>query len=244
MKRSLNADPFNAIARHPEVRPWLGFGMEDIDLAPVVSNTDNFCFLTEHEDGGYLVVKLLPCLYAAHTLAMPEARGRPMLACMRDGFAAMFLGTDAIEVVTTVPDGNEAGDRWAQVAGFRETFRREGFFPLMGQMVGASFRSLFYSDWVMKDPRHEKLGELVHERIEEFRGAKGAPADATQNKWLGATMAAAIEGNVTKAVGFYNRWAVQAGYDQARVVSINPPCLDIGTATLQLVSGRLDVLRA
>lgn len=246
MKRSLNAKPFNRIAAHPEVRPWLGYGMEDIDLTALVENPNNVCFLTEDEDGGYILAKLKPGLYSAHTLALPSARGKPMLSCMRDGFSTMFTATDAEEIVTMVPDGNEAASRWADVAGFRETFRREGFFPLMDQMVGASFRSLRYEDWVLKDPRHGKLGELFHERLDEAREEKGSHThadDPVHNRWVGATLSSAIEGNLVKAVGHFNRWAVQSGYPQSQIVSVNPPVLDIGQGVVQLVSGCLDVLK-
>lgn len=246
MKRSLNAKPFNLIAMEPSVRPWLGYGLEDIDLTPLVENPNNVCFLTENEDGGYILVKLRPGLYSAHTLALPSARGRAMLNCMRDGFATMFTATDAVEIVTMVPDGNEAGSRWADVAGFRETFRREAFFPLMDETVGASFRSLRYEDWVLKDPRHGKLGELFHERLDEARGEAGAhthPDDPVHDRWVGATLSSAIEGNLPKAIEFYNRWAAQSGYEQSRIISVNPPVVDIGDGIVQLVSGRLDVLK-
>lgn len=243
MKRTLNPSPFVAIAKHPEVRPWLGLG----DNAPeslyaLVENPGNVCFLTDHEDGGYILAKLQPGLYAAHTLAMPSARGKAMLGCMRDGFASMFKAHDAIEIVTTVPDGNPAASRWAEVAGFREVFRREACFPLMDEMVGASFRSLHYGDWVIHDKRHAELGELFHQRLKDFE-APDHPDDPIHDLWVGATLGGCLEGNLLKSIGMYNRWAAHAGYGAANIVSVNPPVIDIGTATIQLTSGRLDILK-
>lgn len=246
MKRSIDPGPFNVIANDPAVRPWIGLGTGAVDLSRVVSNLDNVCFLTDDEMGGYILRKLQPGLYEAHTLALPSARGRPMLCCMREGFASMFMGTDALEIVTMVPDGNEAGSRWADVAGFREVFRREHFFDLNGEIVGGSFRSLHYNDWVLKDDRNERLGEAFHQQMEEARCDVGAPAhpkDPVHDRWAGATLQAAIEGNLQKAIVLYNRWALQAGYQISQIVSFNPPCVDIGDAIVQLNCGRLDVLK-
>ena len=73
----------------------LGFGLADptaeIDLTPQISNPDNFAFLTDQGDGGYVLLKLQAGLYAAHTLALPAARGRPMLKLMRSVFAPCSL---------------------------------------------------------------------------------------------------------------------------------------------------------
>lgn len=246
MKRSLNVAPFNVMANEPSVRPWLG-GVGELDLSSTVENPDNVCFLTENDDGGYICVKLQPGLYNAHTLSLPSARGKPMLNLMRDGFATMFMATDAIEIATMVPDGAESANRWADVAGFREMFRREAFFPLMDEKVGASFRSLHYADWVMRDPRHGALGRLFHDKLDAARGEAGTethPDDPAHDQWVGATLGGCIEGNLHKALGLYARWASQAGYTPAKIISVNPPVVDIGDAIVQLVSGRLDVLQA
>lgn len=243
MKRTLSAQAFNVIANHPEVRPWLGFGSGELDLTAIVEDTSNVCFLTPEEDGGYILHKLHPGLYEAHTLALPSARGRPMLETMRDGFATMFMATDAIEIVTRVPDGNEKAAKWADVAGFREVFRREHAFMLMDETVGVSFRSLHYGDWVLRDKRHLELGRLFHEKLSTHSGHIPHADDPVHDAWVGATMGGCIEGNVSKAIGLFNRWAAFSGYHQATILSLNPPMIHTGDATVQLVSGRLDVLK-
>lgn len=248
VKRSLDAAAFNRIASDPEVRPWLGFTdpAADVDLSAMVGNPDNFCFLTEAEDGGYILVKLQPGLYCAHTLSLKSARGRPMLNLMRDGFAMMFMATDAVEICTMVPDGAEQADKWSDLAGFRETFRRDAFFPIMGQRVGGSFRSLHYQDWVMRDPRHEGLGKLFHDKLDAARKAGEAEThadDKAHDQWVGATLGGCISGNLSKSIGMYNRWAAQSGYEQARIMTVNPPVVDIGDAIVGLALGRLDVLK-
>lgn len=241
MIRTLDATRFNAISAHPDVRPWLGFDGE-LDLTALVRNPANICILTDNLDGGYILVKLHPGLYAAHTLSLPSARGRPMLQLMRDGFAMMFTATDAVEITTMVPDGATAAARWAEVAGFRETFRREAFFPLSGQLVGASFRSLRYEDWVLSDGRNAILGEEFHAKLEAAQDHIH-PEDKVHDLWVGATILGCKAGNLTKSIGMYNRWASQSGYQQAVILSACPSVVDIGDAVVQLSSGQIEVLQ-
>ncbi len=238
MIRSLDPAPFNRIFNDPEVRPWMGHGYEFQDLGVVVTNPANYCFLTPNRDGGYIVARLDDGLYVAHTLALQSARGRPMLQLMRDGFAYMFTATDAVEIVTTCPDGNDAGARWADTAGFRETHRRETWFPLGNEIVGTSFRSLGYADWV---PRHEpnrRLGALFHDQLQIATHAD----DPIHDAWVGATVAGCQAGNIEKAVRLYNRFALQTGYHPAAILSTIPPLIDTGDAIVGLDNGALDIL--
>jgi len=194
--RTMNADAFNRIANHPEVRPWIG--MEDpridIDLTSVTRNPDNFAFLTDKEDGGYLVVKLAAGLYVAHSMALPDARGRPMASLMRKGFQCMFVETDAVEIVTQIPDGNQRAEGLSQLAGFRSTFRKEKHFPLMGERVGSQFKSLVYADWVVSghsDAR--RVGQAFHEEIGRLHGLANHAHDGVHDQWVGATVMGCLE---------------------------------------------------
>lgn len=243
MKRSLDAAAFNRICNDPAVRPWMGQGLEPLDLAPVVAEPANCCLLTERHDGAYLVQKLAAGLYVAHTLALPSARGRPMLRLMRQGFEFMFTATDAIEITTFCPDGNPQADRWAQIAGFRETFRREAFFPLMGQTVGGSFRALGYLDWALAHGPNRAAGKAFHDRLHAASPQLALhPDDAAHDAMVGATLKGCQAGNVRKAVELFNRWAAQAGYLGAAVLSEIPPVVDTGDAILGLDGGELQIL--
>lgn len=221
----------------------MGYGLEPKDLGPVVANPANYCFLTEREDGGYLVNRLAEGLYVAHTLALPSARGLPMLRLMRDGFAYLFTATDAIEVTTLVPDGNAPADRWAQLAGFRETFRREAFFPLMGQAVGGSFRSLGYVDWALAHAPNRTLGHAFHDQLHAASPSLALhPEDPAHDAMVGATILGCQAGNVNKSIALFNRWAAQAGYMQSAVLSVVPPVIDTGDAILGLDRGEVKIL--
>ena len=241
MKRSFDPAPFNAIANDTATRPWLG-GSGPLDLSQVVRDVRNFCFLTEGEHGAYVYAKLADGLYAAHTLASPPARGRPMLTLMRETLRFLFVATDAVEVVTTVPDPNTAASKWAEIAGFRETFRREACMDLCGQIVAASFRHLTYDAWVLSDPANRKAGERFHTFLAEHGAEVDHADDLVHDAWAGATYEAVTEGNVVKAVDLYNRWALHAGYRPVIIASLRPTLLDLGSCAIQIASGRLEIV--
>jgi hypothetical protein len=242
MIRSFDPEPFNEIFAEPTVRPWMGFGMEARDLAPLVRDPANYCFLTDNRQGGYILHRLDQGLYAAHTLALPAARGTPMFRLMIEGFAFMFTATDAVEIVTMVPDGNENGDRWAQIAGFRDVFRRDACFTLIDELVGASFRSLAYGDWVLRDAHNRMVGEHFHEVLVKHGAEVNHPADRVHDYWVGATIRGARRGNLAKSVALFNRWAAQAGYLPARIISVTPPVVDIHTSVIGLSPDGIEVL--
>ncbi len=214
-----------------------------MDASAIVQNPDNFCFLTDCGNGGYIVNRLDAGLYECHSLAIPCARGKPMLRLMRDGFEFLFLSTEAVELVTKVPDGNPAADQWAQIAGFRKVFRREAFFPMMGQMVGAWFGSLSYVDWALAHKPNIKCGQLFHELLHKH-GLADHPEDLAHDAMVGATITASIEGkNLVKAVSLYNRYAIQAGYMPSRILSLTPPTIDTGDAIISVMDGEVQVLQ-
>ncbi len=168
-----------------------------------------------------------------------------MLELLQDGFAYLFLEADAVEVTTFVPDGNRAADRWAEVAGFRETFRREAFFPYGPdtEFVGGSFRALAYGDWVLRHKPNYAAGADFHELIHEVSDGLGThPEDPVHDAFVGATILGIKAGNVQKAVHLFNRWAGQAMYQPASVVSEHPVIIETGDAILGMVGGEMVVL--
>lgn len=245
MRRSFDPAPFNRIFNDPSVRPWMGRGVEPLDLTGTVRNPANICLLTNCGDGGYLLERAQPGLYIAHTLALPSARGKPMLKLMEEGFAYLFLETDAVEVTTFVPDGNLAADRWAKIAGFRETFRREAFFPYGAdeEMVGGSFRSLKYEDWVLRHKPNLRAGERFHDLIQAASPNLGThPDDQVHDAFVGAAVLGVQAGNTQKAIALFNRWAAQAMYQLATVVSEHPVIIETGDAVLGMIDGEMQVL--
>lgn len=243
MRRSFDPAPFNRILNDPSVRPWMGRGIGPLDLTATVRNPDNICLLTACGEGGYLLERAQPGLYIAHTLALPSARGKPMLELMRDGFAHLFLEADAVEVTSFVPDGNRAAERWAEVAGFRKTFRREAFFDVSGELVGGQFYSLSYADWVPRHGDNHEAGERFHQQIHDVSPSLGThPDDPIHDAFVGATILGIVAGNVHKAINLFNRWAAQAMYQPATVISEHPVIIETGDAILGMVGGEMQIM--
>jgi hypothetical protein len=241
MRRTLDSARFDAMANSPDVRPWLG-GDGPVSTITLVSDPANFCFLSDDEMGGYIYKRLATGLYEVHTLSLPEGRGRPMLRARGESLRKMFVETDAIEIVTTVPEGNAGADIWAKHAGFREVYSRPWAWQLNGASVTASYRSLAYQDWVFKDRENHALGYEFHEQIHRFTSDDHG-IDLTHDFYVGATLAGIRAGNTTKALGLYNRWAAHAGYEPCRCVSLNPVVLDFRSAVVQITETGLQVLQ-
>jgi hypothetical protein len=244
MLRTLDAEDFNRIANDPIVSPWLGYAdpTAPIDLSKTVSNPANFCFMTAERDGGYILIRQAAGLFMAHSLALPDARGRRMAKLMHDGFDMMFTATDCVEVTTAVPDGNDAAASWSDRAGFKNTFRREASFKLMGEMVGVQYKSLTYQDWVPRSGTARIVGKAFHDRLDAVAGGPSHPQDLVHESWVGATMSCAVALNLQKGVDLYNRYAITAGYLPVKIIGHTPPVVDIGTAVVQLWGGAMDVL--
>lgn len=245
MRRSFDPAPFNRVFNDPSVRPWMGRGVDPMDLTGAVRNPANICLLTDCGEGGYLLERAQPGLYIAHTLALPAARGKPMLKLMEEGFAYLFLETDAVEVATFVPDSNLAADRWAVIAGFRETFRRESFFPYGDEehLDGGSFRSLKYEEWVLRHKPNRVAGEQFHDMIHAASPSLGThPDDPVHDAFVGATIRGVKAGNTQKAIVLFNRWAAQAMYQPATIISEHPVVIETGDAVLGMIDGEMRLL--
>lgn len=214
---------------------------EPIDYTDKVLNADNFCFLTEAGDGGYMIINHGAGLYVAHTLATPEGRGTPMYRLMRQGFDYLFTRTDCEEIATFVPDGNEKAAQWTKLAGFRPTFRREDFVPLGGGLVGAQFHTMTYDEWVGLSPSVEGQGKYFHEMLEDQIGRENHPEDRAHNRHVGAALLCAKSANLRKGINHYNRWASLAGYLPAQVLSLTPPLINIGTALVAIGEDGLEI---
>lgn len=240
MKRSFDPTPFNTIGNDPDVRPWLA-GQAPIDATALVTDLANFCFLTEDRAGAYIYHRKQPGLYEVHSLAVPCGRGRSMLKARTESLRFMFTATDALEIVTVVPDGNRTAGVWAAHAGFREVFRREDAVWIVDGLRGASYRTLTYAEWVMHDLFNREVGRQVHEELHRHVPDDHGD-DPAHDAFVGATFLGIHEGNGGKATATYNRWAAHAGYLPITTLSLNPPLLDIGSAVVQITSRGLEVL--
>lgn len=244
--RSFGPDFFNAIANHPEVKPWMGFHSSvTIDYTFIVDNAANYCFLTPCKTGGYMLVNQGQGHYVAHTLAMPSARGKPMYRLMQEAFQFMFLETDCIEISTMVPDQNVPALKWAELARFRPTFRREQHpLCLIDDLPSnCQFFIQTYEDWVERSIPAKQEGHAFHELLEAHLGHENHPEDLVHDRYVGAAVLGCKAGNPLKAISRYNRWAKLAGYEPATILNLTPLLLNIGSGVLQLSGQDIEVLK-
>lgn len=233
MFRTLNATVFNSISNDPDIRPYLG-GTETLDLTLTIENPDNFCFLNDDKTGGHICVNKGNGVYEVHTMSLPEARGRNMLKLMRDCRAFMFLQTDCIELQTFVPDEAPQVDLWAKLTGFRKEYHRENCFNFNGKLIGGTYYSLTYRDWVVVDSANAKSGKLLHDQLEKWE-LKNHPEDEVHDSWAGAVVRA-VGGNLGKAISYYNQGAARCGYAPLNILSFAPVVVQMGTSILQLTA--------
>jgi hypothetical protein len=244
MIRTFDPAPFNRIANDPDVKEWVGGEPDSVlDFTSLVLNINNVCLLTEDENGGYILENIGNGHYIAHTLALKTARGKPMASLLIEGFHYLFIATDCRQVSTSVPDGNVAAKRWAEFAGFREVYRREQCFSLHGKMVGESFMTLTWLDWVSKAPKVKAAGEEFHAFVEGIEAHPNHPEDDIHDRVAGATLLACREGNTAKAIALYNDWAKLARYLPVTILSLFPPTLNMGETVIQLYDRSLRVIR-
>ena len=153
----------------------------------------------------------------------------------------MFSETPCTEITSLIPDGNERAKRFAEVSGFHETFRRESFIPLNGEIVGATFVNFTYDQWALRSAAAKREGEAFHELIHEVDPAPH-PDDPVHNAVVRATILALKAGNAVKGVHRYNKWALTAGYMLAKIETIQPIRVNIGTCIVEIRHGEIQLL--
>jgi hypothetical protein len=237
---------FNAVANHPDVRPALG-GDGPLDLTAIVTHADNLAFATPH--GGFVGVARGEGRYEVHSLFLPAGRGREAITAMREGAEYLFTRTDAVELLTKVPESNRAAAGLARLAGFRETFTARVPWAA-GEFMATSFQTLPVERWALGSATARRLGEWLHDVMEDAKAVTGSalpPHSEDEDAHIrlaGAALAMSREGHVGKGVTVYNRWAVFAGYPLVQQLLVNPPVVDLGEGLIVALRGtELEILQ-
>lgn len=111
----------NAIANHPNVRPWLGGdGASLIDYSLARERyPGTFALIFDH--GGFVIVPKPNGVLEFHTQFLPEGRGRIALACANKAADWLFGEYGATALETYVPHANKAALGLALIFGFERT---------------------------------------------------------------------------------------------------------------------------
>lgn len=243
MGRTFEWQWLEEVANSPSIRPCLG-GDGPIRLQSLAENANNYVFT--NEDGGFVVVQLQPggTVFEVHTIFRPGSPGTKTIRFMRECIAYMFTATPCLELVTRIPSNNAEAERLANIAGFIEKFYRENV-PKEG--VVTSYRSIPLDRWVAACSTVREAGKAFHTLLENAKKSAGSVLpvhvdEEIHDRWVGAAMLMALQGNTIKAVNSYNAWASFAGYATIVVISEQPPVVDVQDAIIGVNGSKLEVL--
>lgn len=242
IRRTLDPTLFNEVCNHPEVRPWLG-GQGAMDVSSIVTNPQNYALWAGA--GGFILHAGPAASFEVHSQFTPEGRSHSFEA-MRAGMDYMFTRTNCLQITTFLPDNNSAAGGLAIKGGFRKWFRREN------HICGPGWQArIDIDDWISRTEELEADGERFHDTI--TAAVKMArpelqehPEDHIHDRYVGAAVRMCERGQCRKAEALYNRWAVNAGYTQTRIISEAPPTFDVSepglTCLVAIQDGELQVL--
>lgn len=221
--RTFDAARFNEIVNDPTVRPFVADESDGpLDLSERISDRRNICLLGEH--GAFLCFKYYDGCYEVHTQVLPIGRGSWAAAFAEAGAQFMFTKTDAIELVTRVPEKHLGAMRLACSMGFRTAMTTPPECKWQGELMPCRILSLTLQEWAARPllPLTNR-GHLFHDWLHE-KLPNGEPHanDDEHNKVVG-TCLEMIEGDqVVKAVVWYNRHAYAFRHEPIALLSMDP----------------------
>lgn len=246
IERVFTAERLNEIVNHPSIYSWIkGSHTGPLDLTAFAANTDNVCLIGEH--GSIIFQKHQPGIYEFHTCVLPEGRGQWMTDQWKAVSRWMFTKTDAFELLTKCPDGNIASKAGARYVGCSLMFKTRPIWPTDEGIVPVDVYSIILQNWIKQTPEMALVGEDYHNRLQaEYRRLGRNEAlheeDPVHNAYAGATAEMIQNGQVIKAMYFYNRFARMAGYHPINIKSLEPVIIDIGEALLRVNGNEFEVI--
>jgi len=132
LKRTFTAEKLNQVLNHPDVFPWVAMlGMERLDLSDIAEDPQNVVLMNEH--GGFIFVPRGDG-YEVHSQFLPEGRGESLKAA-KEAADYIFSKTDAQEITTFVPQGNDGATRLVLAMRFEHRGREGTWTYPNGQTV-------------------------------------------------------------------------------------------------------------
>lgn len=240
IERTFDAAWFNRLCNLPEVRPGLG-GEGKIDVSALVLDYANYALRTEH--GGFILIGHGAGVYSVHSQFSKEGRGRHAIQAMKAGLEYMFTRTDCMRIFSHCPDDNPAALGLAKAGNAAMWFRKND--PLLGPGQVVRWDAL---EWMTAEPENEAFGNVFHEMLETAKAENGSELpkhedDPWHDRAVGAAVMMCARGQAAKGVALYNIWSAAAGYQMVKLLSQNPPLVDVGDGVVGLnAAGELEVL--
>lgn len=248
IERLYDASPANEILNHPEIHSWIAGDYKGfVDIQPIIDNHDNVVLY--HENGVATFLKLQNGFYEMHIAVLPEARGQWVRKASEFCFRYMFTHTDAIELITRCPQNNEAAYYSAVASGMKLEFTTSDIWKTaIGNSIPMDVMTLGINQWVNNDRTIAKEGEWLHNRYDEEFARLGVSVprhapDVTHNRYAGAAGEMIRAKQIRKAVGFYNRYALLAGFSPIDVTCLDPIELTVDGFTMRLFDNDFEIVK-
>jgi hypothetical protein len=234
MHRATDAVRLNEIVNNETVRPFVRGAPGPLDLSQVVADQNNVVLVGEH--GAIVFQHHQPGLFEAHSQCLPEGRGAWMVLFTRACIHWMMTRVFAVDLMTRVPRGNVAAKVLTKMVGGEFEFT-DHHDVWNGKPVPADIFSITIQHWLRDAPWIEERGEWFAKKF----GAecarfdykpKGYPAESPLKRHLGAAFEMLTNGQVEKAVIFYNRFASLAHELPMAVRLLKPLSIDLGKANI------------
>jgi len=221
--RTTDATEINRIFNHPAVRPFAVEATEkEVDLSSAVANPVNVSLVGEH--GAVVFFKYCDGIYEAHANAVPEGRGEWMRAFTAMALDYVFCATDAVEVLTRVPEGNLASKTLAMMVGMRPQFEQPDC-SFRGKTVPVTVHSLSLQEWATRVDMRE-VGRQFLSQV----GVAPVNDDHLNIVGIACNMLGCL--NIRKAVVWINRWALVTRQPTISLVSQNEIKIGGGLVTV------------
>lgn len=229
IRRTMNPEALNALANHPDIRPFIGGDGESVlDLSAQVRDPKNVALLADC--GAWMLFHLAPGEFELHTMFLPAGRGKTYFSQAKEALRWMFTRTDATEIMTKCPDANPATRMAALLMGFRERFHLDDAWP---DGSGVGHYAFTIDDWIARDTEALKVGT-------KFLADVDLPHKPDMARIIGASALVMMSGQVLKGLQLWNRWARFAGYPEG--IQLGPFALGVLGALVSVERDGLEVM--
>jgi hypothetical protein len=178
IRRDTTGDICNAIINHAAVRPGMISANDDVlDVRPLAHDPRGVLLIGEPAFGCFLCYRVLDGVYEVHAGVLPGGRGPWCLEFGLSSVRHMFTSTDAIEILTRIPQGHIGTVALAKRTGFRERWSRP-HCRFRGQDVPYTVWSVVMQDWM---PTEDAEREAVLEEMR--RSGQELKAHNWQYRW-------------------------------------------------------------
>jgi hypothetical protein len=172
IRRDTQGDTCNAIMNHPAVRPWMISANDEVlDVRPMAQDPRAILMVGEPALGCFACYRVMDGVYEVHAAVLPDGRGEWCLEFGHSAVRHMFTATDAIEIITRIPQGHIGTLALARHTGFVERWSRP-HCRFRGKDVPYAVYSVTMMDWFPAGDAERET--VLHEMRRAGQQAKAA----------------------------------------------------------------------